>query len=156
AVGGYIGPAAGSSWGLGFAIRTDPRFSGVPGGLGSFGWGGVWGTTFWIDPAHDLIALQMIQVAPAAAGAYAHALRHLVYAALRVPNSHRLAAPAGAITASAEALAAFAGTYCFGPSLSSRDVEDVSAASAGVGMETVVKGGEAMVVRVFAGGPAAK
>src|SRR5262249_35972340 len=109
AVGGYIGPAAGSSWGLGFAIRTDPRFSGVPGGLGSFGWGGVWGTTFWIDPAHDLIALQMIQVAPAAAGTYARALRHLVYAALRVPNSHRLAAPAGAITASAEALAAFAG-----------------------------------------------
>jgi hypothetical protein len=97
-----------------------------------------WGTTVWIDPAHDLIAPQMRQVDPAAAGTFSRALRHLVYAALRVPNSDRLAAPAGAITVSADTLAAYAGTYCFGP------------------MEIALQGGEATVVRVFAGGPAAK
>jgi CubicO group peptidase (beta-lactamase class C family) len=91
AVGDFIGPAAGSGWGLGFAIRTDPKFSGVPGGLGSFGWGGAWGATFWIDPAHDLIALQMIQVDPAAAGTDARALRPLLYAGKgRRTYAHRL------------------------------------------------------------------
>jgi CubicO group peptidase (beta-lactamase class C family) len=141
AVGAFVGPAAGSSWGLGFAIRTDPHFSGVPGGLGSFGWGGIWGTTSWIDPVHDLIAVQMIQVEPAAAGAYARALRHLTYAALRVPDDDRHGAPAEPISASAETLAAFAGSYAFGPSLSSRDVREASAASAAVGMEIALEGG---------------
>jgi hypothetical protein len=42
-----IGPALGATWGLGFAITTDPaRF---PGSIGSVSWSGVWGTFFWID-----------------------------------------------------------------------------------------------------------
>jgi hypothetical protein len=36
-----IGPATGASFGLGFAVRTDPATSQVPGSLGSFTWGGV-------------------------------------------------------------------------------------------------------------------
>jgi CubicO group peptidase (beta-lactamase class C family) len=56
-----IGPTTGASWGLGFAIRTNPEASQVPGSVGTFNWGGLWGTTFWIDPAEKLIAVLMIQ-----------------------------------------------------------------------------------------------
>ena len=84
-VGSMVGPAAGSSWGLGFAIRTDPESSHVPGSVGSFTWGGVWGTYFWIDPAERLIVIQMIQTAPDNSGPYSGVLRNLTYAALRSP-----------------------------------------------------------------------
>ena len=62
--GNEIGPHAGRSFGLGFAIRTDPVQSWTPGAVGSFSWAGLWGTYFWIDPAEKLIGLQMIQAAP--------------------------------------------------------------------------------------------
>lgn len=42
----WIGPRTGAGWGLGFTIRTNPDFSSVPGSVGSFTWGGAWGTTF--------------------------------------------------------------------------------------------------------------
>src|SRR5476651_2027654 len=35
-VGKYVGPQVGTSWGLSFAIRTNPEFSLLPGALGSF------------------------------------------------------------------------------------------------------------------------
>src|SRR5207302_2400333 len=41
-----IGPALGTGWGLGFAIRTHPDFSLIPGSVGSFNWQGRWGTFF--------------------------------------------------------------------------------------------------------------
>jgi len=77
----------GASWGLGFAIRTNPEASQVPGSVGTFTWGGLWGTTFWIDPAEKLIAVLMIQVAPSASGPYQSALRNLTYGALPRPRS---------------------------------------------------------------------
>lgn len=63
-VGQYVGPRVGTGWGLGFAIRTNPEFSFLPGAVGSFNWSGIWGQYFWIDPAEKLIAVQMIQVPP--------------------------------------------------------------------------------------------
>jgi CubicO group peptidase (beta-lactamase class C family) len=53
-VGGFVGPKVGTSWGLGFAIRTNPEFSILPGAVGSFNWSGLWGTYFWIDPVEFL------------------------------------------------------------------------------------------------------
>src|SRR5216684_6390691 len=72
----WIGPKTGASWGLGFAVRTNPDFSSVPGAVGSFTWSGLWGTYFWIDPVEKLIAVQMIQVPPNSGGLYGRALRH--------------------------------------------------------------------------------
>jgi CubicO group peptidase (beta-lactamase class C family) len=77
-----VGPLLGSSWGLGFAIRTDPQSSSVPGTVGSYSWGGVWGTFFWIDPAERLAAVLMIQVRPGEAASYREALASLTYDAL--------------------------------------------------------------------------
>src|SRR3954447_22642928 len=62
--GDEVGVRAGTTFGLGFAIRADPVQSWVPGAVGSFSWAGHWGTFFWIDPAEKLIGLQMIQAAP--------------------------------------------------------------------------------------------
>jgi CubicO group peptidase (beta-lactamase class C family) len=76
-----IGPAAGATWGLGFAIRTGAGSSVVPGSTGSFAWGGVWGTSFWVDPVEKLIAVQMIQVNPDESAPY-RALGDLTYDAL--------------------------------------------------------------------------
>jgi CubicO group peptidase (beta-lactamase class C family) len=59
-----VGAHAGTTFGLGFAIRTDPIQSWIPGAVGTFAWAGLWGTYFWIDPAEKLIGIQMIQAAP--------------------------------------------------------------------------------------------
>jgi CubicO group peptidase (beta-lactamase class C family) len=76
-----IGPTAGATWGLGFAIRTGTGSSVVPGSTGSFARSGVWGTSFWGDPVEKLIAIQMIQVTPEECVPY-RALGDLTYDAL--------------------------------------------------------------------------
>ena len=120
-IGGFVGPKVGTSWGLGFALRTNPAFSLLPGAVGSFNWSGIWGTYFWIDPVEKLIAVQLIQVPPDTGFVYRDALRHLTYAALRVPEPVAAAASAVPVAVSADILARYVGTYDFGASLSSRD-----------------------------------
>jgi CubicO group peptidase (beta-lactamase class C family) len=139
--GGAIGPNAGSSWGLGFAVRSDPKFSGVPGSVGSYGWSGPWGTSFWIDPAEKLIAVQMIQVVRAKVGPYFNAIRNLTYGSFQVPEQP--SSPALPVVASADALAEYVGTYDFGLSSSSRDKRRATAPNfVGIGADiTVVDNG---------------
>jgi CubicO group peptidase (beta-lactamase class C family) len=79
-------PAMGQGFGLGFAVRTAPGRNPLPGSVGNFYWTGAWGTTFWVDPAEKLIAIQMIQVPLAEGGAYRQTFRELVYAALTGPE----------------------------------------------------------------------
>jgi CubicO group peptidase (beta-lactamase class C family) len=85
-VGRSVGPDYGTTFGLGFAIRTSRTSSlSSPGGsVGSFGWSGVWGTDFWVDPAQKVIAVQMIQVAPEKVSDYFTAMRNLTYGALNI------------------------------------------------------------------------
>jgi CubicO group peptidase (beta-lactamase class C family) len=80
-----VGPEAGCSWGLGVAIRTVAERSHVPGRVGSYSWGGIWGTLFWIDPAEKLAAVLMIQVPPGESAPYRDALATLIYGALHPP-----------------------------------------------------------------------
>ena len=54
-------PEMGTSFGLGFAVRTDPGRNPVPGSVGDFSWAGVTGTYFWVDPREHLVAVLMIQ-----------------------------------------------------------------------------------------------
>ena len=49
-------------FGLDFAIHTDPKSAGLGYGPGTFYWGGLAGTWFWIDPANDLAFVGMIQM----------------------------------------------------------------------------------------------
>lgn len=72
-------------FGLDFAIHTAPEGAGVPFGKGTYYWGGLAGTWFWIDPVNDLAFVGMIQNLggnrPGAMDFRAESAR-LVYAAL--------------------------------------------------------------------------
>ena len=71
----------GHGFGLGFAVRTHLGISPVPGSVGLYYWGGIAGTTFFVDPALDMYAMLMIQ-APNQRDYYRPLFRDLVYAAL--------------------------------------------------------------------------
>lgn len=71
----------GHGFGLGFAVRTSRGISPVPGSVGLYYWGGIAGTTFFVDPAEDLFAVLMIQ-APNQRDYYRPLFRDMVYAAL--------------------------------------------------------------------------
>jgi CubicO group peptidase (beta-lactamase class C family) len=77
-------PEMGYGFGLGFAVRTRPGMSPVPGSVGEFFWGGVTGTYFWIDPAEDLVAV-FFAAAPDRRLYYRYLSRQLVYAAITGP-----------------------------------------------------------------------
>jgi len=71
----------GHGFGLGFAVRTQPGLAPFPGSVGTYFWGGIAGTTFWVDPAERLFAVLMIQ-APLQRQHYRVLFRDLVYAAV--------------------------------------------------------------------------
>lgn len=71
----------GHGFGLGFAVRLEAGLASAPGSKGLYYWGGIAGTTFFVDPAQELFALMMIQ-APNQREYYRPLFRSLVYAAL--------------------------------------------------------------------------
>jgi CubicO group peptidase (beta-lactamase class C family) len=77
-------PEMGYGFGLGFAVRTAAGRCPLPGSVGEYFWGGVFGTAFWIDPAEELIAVAMM-LAPERRLYYRHLLRPLVYGAVTGP-----------------------------------------------------------------------
>lgn len=72
---------AGHGFGLGFAVRKHLGVATVPGSVGTYFWGGLAGTTFFVDPALDLFGILMLQ-APNQREYYRMLFRDLVYAAL--------------------------------------------------------------------------
>lgn len=70
----------GHGFGLGFAVRLHAGIAAVPGSIGQYFWGGLAGTTFWVDPAESLFALLLIQ-APGQRDYYRTLFRDLVYSA---------------------------------------------------------------------------
>jgi CubicO group peptidase (beta-lactamase class C family) len=57
-------PFAGVGYGMGVGIVLDPAradFNGGAIGAGSYYWGGVHGTWFWVDPVYDVIVVGMVQ-----------------------------------------------------------------------------------------------
>jgi CubicO group peptidase (beta-lactamase class C family) len=57
----------GYSFGLGFRVREHLGQSATLGSVGEYGWGGAYGTYFWVDPKEQMIGIMMIQLLP-----YAH------------------------------------------------------------------------------------
>jgi CubicO group peptidase (beta-lactamase class C family) len=151
--GSLVGPKYGTSWGLGFEIRTDPVTSNAPGSVGSFRWSGAWGTYFWVDPAEKLAVVQMIQAVPGVAGEAFSAIRRLTYGALIIPDHTGPEAPQ--LGAPPEALDAYEGFYTFGRSTSARD-PDGSPPFGGIGVDVRRVGGELKVLGTLARSPAAR
>jgi CubicO group peptidase (beta-lactamase class C family) len=129
------GPAFGTGWGLGFAVRTNPDFSLIPGAVGSFNWQGSWGTFFSVDPAQKLILVMMMQRRQYSEnGFYFNAIRRLPYAALKVPE-----VPVASGQWNADALTEYVGSYVFGGSTSSLDRQaSVADGNSWTGLESVV------------------
>jgi hypothetical protein len=150
---GGVGPRAGSTWGLGVAVRNDAAWSLVPGSVGSFNWMGASGTYFWVDPAEQLAVVQMIH-ASGGSGPFQRPLRNLIYGAFRVPDQGALDAAASALRIDADALAAYAGTYRFASS-SARDRQEYPEFG-GLGIDVAMKNGVLNVVSPFRDMPAAK
>jgi CubicO group peptidase (beta-lactamase class C family) len=73
--------ARGVGFGLGFSVKLQEGLDPLPGSAGLYGWGGIGGTTFFVDPAKDLFAILLTQ-APNQRDHYRPLFRTLVYAAL--------------------------------------------------------------------------
>jgi CubicO group peptidase (beta-lactamase class C family) len=76
----------GIGFGLGFAVTMDPAKTLIPGSPGEYNWGGAATTSFWIDPAEQLIAIFMTQVLPSSAYPVRRELRTMIYAAITDSN----------------------------------------------------------------------
>ena len=57
-----MGP--GAEWGLGFKITSDLGASQALGSVGMYGWSGILGTFFWVDPKEKLVGVMMVQRYP--------------------------------------------------------------------------------------------
>lgn len=71
----------GHGFGLGFAVRTSLGETSVPGSVGLYYWGGIAGTTFFVDPVLNMFAIMLIQ-APNQRDYYRPLFRNLVYASV--------------------------------------------------------------------------
>lgn len=73
----------GPGWGftLGFGIVTDPAAAKTRLPISSYGWGGIYGTQFWIDPTNRVVGLVMTQTAIIGSGPIANPIREAFYAA---------------------------------------------------------------------------
>jgi CubicO group peptidase (beta-lactamase class C family) len=54
-------------WGYGFTVVIDEAKSAYGVNNGEFGWSGTLGTYAWADPETDMVAIIMLQIAPASA-----------------------------------------------------------------------------------------
>ena len=76
------GSRKGSGFGLGFSITKNVGERGEPGSVGTFEWGGAYGSTYWADPVEELVVVYFKQLIPTN-GVDDHAkLRSLVYQAI--------------------------------------------------------------------------
>jgi len=75
-------PEMGTSFGLGFSVRTEPGRNPSPGSVGEFSWAGITGTYFWVDPKEKLVTVLMMQVPSATNVPYWRQTRMLVYQSL--------------------------------------------------------------------------
>jgi len=72
----------GVGFGLGFANKIDPVKNGNLASLGSFFWGGLASTLFWVDPEEELVVIFMTQLMPSSTFNLRGQLESMVYAAL--------------------------------------------------------------------------
>ena len=81
-IGDLLVNARGPGWGFGFggAVLEDPGRAGSPQSTGSWGWGGVYGHSWFIDPAQKLIVVGLTNTTiEGMAGRFPTDLRNAVY-----------------------------------------------------------------------------
>ena len=69
----------GMGYGLSMAVTTDPASSQSSCSKGSFNWGGMASTSFWVDPKEELIGLFMTQLIPSDAFPLRPQMQSMIY-----------------------------------------------------------------------------
>lgn len=72
----------GTGFGLGFSVLEDLGERGTPGTEGEFAWGGAYHSTYWVDPAEELVVVYFTQLIPANGIDDHQKLRALIYQAI--------------------------------------------------------------------------
>ncbi len=70
-------------FGLGVSVVRNADEAGGLDCVGSFGWGGFWYTTFFVDPGKKMIGICMAQLHPDGGATLNSKFKGLVYKALR-------------------------------------------------------------------------
>lgn len=73
---------SGIGFGLGFSVCEDLGDRGVPGSVGEYGWGGAYGSSYWVDPKEDLVVVYFKQLTPTNNLDDQSKLRTLIYQAI--------------------------------------------------------------------------
>ena len=73
---------AGTGFGLGFAVVTDPPRTLMPASKGEFYWGGAYSTAFFVDPLEGISMVFMTQLYPSTVYPIRRQLKTLIYSAL--------------------------------------------------------------------------
>lgn len=78
---------AGTGFGLGFAVVTDPARTLIPASKGEFYWGGAYSTAFFVDPVERITCVFMTQLYPSTTFPIRRQLKTLIYSALTHSNA---------------------------------------------------------------------
>ncbi|MBN8575866.1 MAG: beta-lactamase family protein [Cytophagales bacterium] len=78
----FVNPATDTKFGFGFALVTEKGSRLTPSQEGTYSWGGVFSTTYWVDPKEKLIVLLYRQMWGAHISDTDKAFRPLVYQAI--------------------------------------------------------------------------
>ena len=81
-LGDVRGPGRGMGFGLGFAVKEVAALNGTPSSAGEYNWGGLHGTSFWIDPEEHLVGIFMVQIYPNRDIDFRGQFKNLVYQTL--------------------------------------------------------------------------
>lgn len=76
-------------FGLGFGLTTEREAAKLPPSVGSFDWGGIFGTSYWADPQERIIGLIMTQKYPNSYGDLSDKFKVLVYQAITKLNEDK-------------------------------------------------------------------
>ncbi len=72
----------GQGFGLGYSVLEDLGENGSLGTEGEYGWGGAYHSTYWVDPAEELVVVYFTQIIPATGLTDYSTLRNGVYQAI--------------------------------------------------------------------------
>lgn len=79
---GDVDQGGGNKFGLGFSLTTAKTTGRLGESEGSFSWGGIFGTTYWVDPKEHIVALLYTQKYRNSSANIQDKFRTLVYQAL--------------------------------------------------------------------------
>ena len=73
---------AGAGFGLGFGVTIDAAATMTHGNTGDFYWGGMYSTSFFVDPVDDVIMIFMTQLMPSSSYPVRREIKTMLYSAL--------------------------------------------------------------------------